>query len=544
MSLTFAWGQSIIPEHNKVVNYTQILFQTTPVDFASIYEFQFDSIDGDFSKPIFQKIDSTHVTIVNGFEFGGSYKWKVNAYDQHQNLLGASDIFNFKIRKSSTVDDANFRFRVIKSEKDFNENEVIFLDYSRVAINRKGEPVWFMPALDEDIRNSRIRDMKMTGFGTITYLTPKSCREVTIDNQLVWQTPSHNVSSNDSVADVYHHEFTKTSRNTYLVLSKEFVDKTLTNGDQTINQVPITVVKEYDQNGEVIWYWSSLNYITDNDLLEVGKKVFLGNTFGHANSVSESKDGKKVYVGFRDLNSILCVNKESNKLIFSYGDKIPSDTTKNGVGFFKKQHAAIPYSKGKILVFNNNIRGSTSSVIIFSEANDESESQIIWEFPCDFDTLMPGNSDRMGNAEHLKSDGILVNMGSVARLFEVNPEKKVTWDCLPEQWNQDSLEWRPYSNYRLNHQSSLYPKYASISLKKDINDENYISICNEGTDSDDYKLIIKSKKGKILDTVLFDLNHNQSYRYYLSKKIISKGHSFEVISESTGKTYELNFSAL
>lgn len=542
--LTQSHAQITLPVENSELNFTQILFQTKEVEGANRYFFVVENEDSVQWKK--EQWDSTYVSVFNGLLFNSNYKWSVQAYKNDQ-LIHTSQTFHFSIGTSPFIDDNNYRYTVTKDIRQEKSSGVLFLDYSNVAIDGEGKPVWYLPINGKDQKRGRLRDLKMTEEGTLTFLAMNEGTEITLDNQVLWSTPATR-GENDDSTQFYHHEFTKLNTGNYMVLGKSYELKTLTLNDQSIDKIPISIVIEYDENGDTTWFWSSRKYITDDDLLKVGKKVFNGNTFGHSNSLATNRDGSKIYIGFRDLNSVLVVDRKTRQLIQSYGDKVPSDTTKNAIGFFKKQHAAYPLENNQVLLFNNNDRGLTSSVVIFSEVNESGKpSELIWEFTCDFDTLFRSGSERMGNAQQKPNGNILVNMGDVARLFEVTKDKEVVWDCHPEKWNSELKQWTPFSNYRLNYQSSLYPKYFSVSLRKDENNNQYFLIQNEGSENDSYTVAFAVKGKKVKDEIKLNIPSEKGEKVYVndyfSEKQLKKEITIKVISNSNSRqVYERNIN--
>lgn len=483
------------PVNNAVLNYTQVLLEIPEVISAEYYEFKVVDESGDLSSPFISQIDSSQVTIVNDLEFGTNYKWQVNAYNDQQELVKESRIFHFQIDSSSIINPNTHRFRILKDFPDEYEEGVIFLDYSLVAINRQGKPVWFLPEMEGfNIRKGRgnIRDLKITSRGTLTFNAMKFCREITLSGKVLWET-----ASLENLAEpnrrLYHHEFTRLESGNYMALGIAQRFRELVLGDQKVNKIPVSTIIEYNENHDTTWMWASDSYISDHDLLTVGQKAFKGSTCGHMNSFYVNEEKGEVYAGYRDLNAIVVIDKKTRKVIRSYGDKIPSDTSKQAIGFFKRQHAPVLMTNGNIILFNNNEEeDSASSILIFNEALSALDTaKKVWEFDCDFDGIMPGYSDRMGNVQPVDSSHYLVNMGHVSRLFEVTRDKKITWDCLPEIWDNKTSTWKPERNYRLAFSKSLYPYYVSFSLKNGTAKNSYsLSIVNEGSEDDTYSIRI------------------------------------------------------
>lgn len=515
-------SQQLVPADGAVITMTSILLEVPEVVGANLYAYHIQASNG----TTIERSDDNHVLHVDGLSFGESYTWKVDALDEKGAVVHTYSQ-SFRIATSSLVDPEQNRFPVFYYEGKKKTNGLLLLDYNRVAINSDGIPVWFMPEL-ERIEGRRLRDVKLTSRGTITYLDIFNCEEMSLDGTSIWNTPSTGAFSGDT-SDYYHHEFTRLSNGNYMVLAKQYVSSDLVINGKQIEKLPLSIIIEYSPKGEVIWSWSSNRYVKDSDILQVGQKVGMGNTFGHMNSFYFDEPTGILYAGFRDLNCILAIEKESGNVIQSYGDKIPSDTSTQAIGFFRKQHAPIPVAGGRLLLFNNNDRKKPSSVQIISEVTPKNpNSEILWEFTCDFDTLRPAESPRMGNALPLEDEHVLVNMGKAARIFEVNPEKQVIWQCLPEKWNENTQAWQPQPNYRVFHTSSLYPYYHTISLR-----EKKIHISNEGSENDRYTIqaYYKPRKRKKSKLINFEMESGKSIDFELVKLFNRKLRSKTVFVE-------------
>jgi hypothetical protein len=481
-------AQDLIPAEGAALNYTQILFQTPAVDKAAYYVFTVAPEDGNLATPAFTQADPTHVTVMKGFEFGKAYQWRVKAMDAQNILLFESEVHHFSIQRTLAIDPNEYRFAIQQWEQERVEDGVIFLDYCGVAIDRSGKPLWFLPNVIRNLRQERLRDLKMTEAGTLTFVTNRMAVDLDVQGKILWQTPGDGKISGDSL-EFYHHEFTRLHSGNYIVLCNGFDNRPLDLEDRHIDRIPLSYLVEYTPEGDTAWTWHTGKYVQDEDYLSIGSKVFNGNSFGHPNSAYKDEEKGLYYIGFRDLSAVLVIDEKTRKVLHSYGDKIPSDRGTYGIGFFQKQHAAVPFGDNEIVLFNNNLVGETSSVLVFNEPTPaQPECKIQWEFKCDFDSLRPGSSDRLGNVQVMNENQFLVNMGNVARLFEVNRQNEILWDCLPERWNADSARWEPFANYRLHFRKSLYPCYFSQALKRDKAYNPVLHLHNEGSESDSYTL--------------------------------------------------------
>ncbi|NVK63971.1 MAG: aryl-sulfate sulfotransferase [Flavobacteriales bacterium] len=520
-------AQQLVPADGAVITRTSILFEVPEVVGAKTYTYHIESAKGN----TIDLTDDNHVLRVDGLSFGESYNWKVTALDSVGKTLYTYNQ-GFEIATSDFVNPKETRFHIVGASNNRKIKGLIFLDYSRVAITPDGKPVWFLPER-ESLKNKRLRDLKLTNRGTVTYLDALKCEESSLDGDLIWSTPDTSELTGES-NDLYHHEFTLLSNGNYLALGKEFVPSELMINGAEVSKLPLSVIIEYSPEGKVVWSWSSSEFISNEDILAIGQKVGVGNTFGHMNAAYFDVKTGVIYASFRDLDCILTIEKESGKILQSYGDKIPSDTTTQGIDLFAKQHAPIKLRGDRLLFFNNNERNETSSVQIISEVTDENpKAEILWEFFCDFDSLRPAHSPRMGNALPLEDEHILVNMGKAARVFEVSPDKEVTWQCFPEIWDGGLNRWHPQPNYRTFNISSLYPYYHTVSLRNE-----KIRVYNEGSEDDTYiiRAYAEPKKRKKTKKVELTIEKGQFIDIQLSslfnRKLKSKTVYVEVSSKN------------
>jgi len=532
------FSQDLIPAEGAKLNYTQVLFQTPAVQKAHSYKFLLAPENGNLHEAPIIKIDPTHVTVIDGLEFGMAYKWLVIAKDKNEQEIFESEIHHFSIQRSLAADSTEYRYAIHAYDTARVEEGVIFLDYSGVAIDRSGKAVWFLPNVAGNLRMERLRDLSMTEAGTLTFLTNKLGIEIDLQGNTLWKTPGDGKISGDTV-EFYHHEFTRLNSGNYLVLCNGFENKSLDFEDRHIDRIPLSYVVEYDKAGDTAWTWHSGMYVSYDDYLKVGAKVFNGNSFGHMNSAHADEENGLIYAGFRDLSAILVIDRKTRKVIRTYGDKIPSDTGTAAIGFFQKQHAPVPFGDHEIVVFNNNVVGATSSIVVFNEPTKEDpECRLKWEFKCDFDSLRPGNSDRLGNVQPMPNDQFLVNMGNIARLFEVNRQNEILWDCLPDRWSRDSARWEPFENYRLHYRKSLYPCFFSIALKENEGHLPFVEITNEGSEDDIYfvDLIIPGEKVKDKYRFYAPVNAEITWQFEfagkISKRVLSNPLTIRVASKN------------
>lgn len=539
----YGFCQELIPAEGAQLNFVQVLFQTPAVQHAHSYTFIVAPENGNLHSAPFVKKDPSHVTIIDGFEFGAAYKWLVLAKDKEGKEIFESEIHRFSIQRYLAADSTEYHYAIHAYDTTRVHDGVIFLDYSGVAIDRNGKAVWCLPNIAGNLRSERLRDLSMTEAGTLTFLSEKVGMEIDLQGNALWTTPGDGKISGDSV-ESYHHEFTRLNSGNYLIVCNGFENRTLDFAGRHFDRIPLSYIVEYDKSGDTVWTWHSGMYANYDDYLKAGPTLFNGISFGHLNSAYADEENGRIYASFRDLNAILVIDRKTREVLRSYGDKIPSDQGTDAIGFFKRQHAAMPFGENEVVVFNNNVTGATSSVVVFNEPTPENpECRLQWEFKCDFDSLLPGSSDRLGNVQPMPNDQFLVNMGIVARLFEVNREHEILWDCHPSRWNLDSSRWVPFENYRLHYRSSLYPCFFSMAIKQDLNQAPVLEITNEGSENDSYfiEIIVPGKKEKNTNRFQISVYAESAGQFEFAskvkKRILSKPFVIHVRSENNSELF-------
>jgi len=502
-----ACGQVYPRDHSKI-NYTQVMFEYPEIKKALYYIVQI-AINSEpklFEKNIvIEQVDSTTATLINGLKFGTSYQWRYIAFNKEGNIINISDRYFFNILKNNLVDENYNSYRINTKIVD---DGLIFLDISRVAINRSGEPVWFLPN-----KSKEIWDIKMTKSGTITFLSKvydgsffDDGIEVSINGETIWKTPHSGIVSGDSI-EHFHHDFKKLNNGNYMIIGNKFVKP---KNKLNVDFIAFGTIIEYDSNHNVVWSWDSQNAFSDTDIYYPTTICdnFYSNVYNytiydpaHINAFYLDEKEDMLYVSARFMSRIIKIEKKTGKIVANFGEKWSSGEAKYANDFFYYQHSSILLPDGNIAVFNNNNVSDTgvfiSSVVVFSQPNAKSNiSEKIWEFSCDFDSLYAANSLRFGNIIYMNNSNFLVNMGRpVSRIFEVTQDKKIVWDCYAEKYSNEKNQWVNSNCYRASYTKSLYPIYFtlnnSIEQNKNLFKKNkHVSfkINNEGSEPDKYTI--------------------------------------------------------
>ena len=502
----------ILPAPDASLNYTQIMFEHERVRGASEYLIevkQTDENDSSFRLPAYSQRDSSTASMISNFEFGKKYQWRFTGLNNGQ-ILGWHGPYNFTITTNIHINKGFYRARVVHNDSVANAGGLIVMDMSHSIVDRNGNFVWFLPpdiseetggASSPSNNDFTIDDMRLSPFGTVTYISNERAEERDLSGHLLWRAPVEG-SSNDSAhtgrKHRYHHCFQRLQSGNYMVLDRDSILVRIDTGYVFMEDENIC---EFDKNKNLIWSWSSEHYL---DSIEIKKIVqskadsgMLDPTpGGHLNSFYADEANGYIYAGFRNINRIIKIDKKTGNVVGEWGTGM-----KNGDGFFAKQHGLYLLSDGSVVVFSNGERNSPSgdkadlysSVVNFSQAADNQNSRVIQKFDCILDSVKY-QSRRGGNVDELKNGNLLVCTGAVGRIFEIDRNKDMVWSAVIERGLKKGTIWRPYALNRAHYTSSLYPNYFTTQCKTDTIRENdkvcKLKIFNDGTEADSYIISI------------------------------------------------------
>ncbi len=435
--------QQLLPEPGAKLNYTQIMFDHTQLTGAEEYIVEV-TLDQDghgytFEHPLARRKDSSTAVMLDNFEFGKKYVWRFTGLHNGK-PLGWNGPYSFEILTDPVADKKQFRVRVLENDSLKNTGGLILLDISGNIVDRHGKVVWFLPWQQDayvnenlqTIANLKNNDMRFTASGTITALNNHKALEKDLQGNILWQAPRRSALYHDSLtpgaAYNYHHCFKKLLNGHYMVLDMEYLtlpdsvvygshmmpDGAMQKDTEKVI-IPYDIIKEFDHNGKLAWSWRGKNYFDTLDWNSPDPELIKRNRDGHINSFDVDEKNGFVYAGFRNLNRLIKIDKKTETVVCSWGDKMYYKGVSNGEGFFLRQHGSKLMRDGSIAVFNNNpnpkpLHGQQpfSSVVIFSQPDDKQSSRVVWKYECHLDT-----TDNMatvsGNVDELKNGNLLVS---------------------------------------------------------------------------------------------------------------------------------------
>lgn len=450
-----------LPKDGAKLSYNQIYFNYPPNPQAVSYKL-FLSIDSTQNKEDFDTYlikaqeAKTTKTKIEGIAFGKKYKWYVEETLKNKKTV-KSGIHYFSLYSCPYTDTTKYKFKQYYSELTEVEDGLIWLDHVHCAINRKLEVVWFLAPVNDDFKEDKqIRDFRVYKDGTISFISDGEAYHITKDLDIVWKAPNNGKVSTEKKEN-YHHSFEKMANGNYMVMGNQYIELEKTDTKDTAQRrVEFSTLIEYNPKKEIVWSWRLIDHFP-LDLLANPETDYIYNT--HCNSLSISNDGKKILLGFRDISRIIEIDKKTGKILKSVGKKLnKSDTLVYETELFRFPHDAKYIGNDVISVLNNNdIKNKKISSLVFFKlpGKDHKEVSPLWEFKFDFDSHTNGKSSKLGNYVVLPDKHLLINEGSVNRIVEIDPAKKIPlWDLMITK-NYGNSGWSDFAVYRVYFTKNL-----------------------------------------------------------------------------------------
>jgi hypothetical protein len=500
----------IRPADNAKLNYTQVMFEYNEVPRADYYMVTITPADDKEKK--FKPITNLSLAVmVSGFQFGKNYSWHYEALIDDR-IVFKSKEFNFSIASSYLVDPKLFHSSVSSSIEGKYNNDIIFLDYRGIAIDRKGQPVWYYPYESANIdKDPLLRNLRLTNDGTITCLDDSSCYEYSIDGKLLWKAPDDGRISGDA-KEHYHHDFKKLGDGTYLTAGWKYDYEPNLYNPAVRCQVRYNTIIQYDSTGKIVWSWNEKDHVDRETIFGVyqpSDSIIAGT---HMNAFDYDAKENTIVMSCRHNSSIVKIDKKTGNVIYQIG---VYDNRKKSLGFaplFLHQHGMAILPDHQLLIYDNNSsddanRGiSYPRITILKEPSNNLPAYLAWQYECRSDRFPKGILGKGGYAMPLPNGNILACMGGANFVFEINPEKEIVWQGFFEKYDSNNHEWGDFINYRAVSASSLYPYY--FTLQHITRGRSFVGfrIHNDGSERDIYQIEVKTGDGKIISSQTVEVN--------------------------------------
>jgi hypothetical protein len=520
----------ISPPLGARLNYNQVMFRYPEVEGAFLYKLTIDAYDSlKAEKPSSSLIfnDSNTCTLVQNLEFGKKYVWKTEAFSQPGQKLSTSQSYSFSLLKNDFNDPNIFKVSQFINKPEKYKDGIVWLDKYFCALDRSGKVVWQFP---KSVKNAfmpdNMTDLHMYSNGNISFSNDTTLYYFDRDLKLIWHCHVGMLKPILKVTN-FHHVFNRLPNGNFIALGSTFEKFKLDKTDAATYTYDNNIILEFDSVGKLLWHWEFRKHADTLLVKDVLKKYGTKNSklsvMVHGNSVSYDSTYKHLYLGCRDFNRIIKIDRASKKIIAEYGPKLTdSDTKVFQTNFYSRQHDVKPVGKNEVLLFNNGEeteKGKSSVMRILLPQNVQEKAKKTWELDLDIDTI-PGKAIKYGSAELLSNGNYLICGGTNGRILEVTANKEPVWDLYLQAKTLPVFPFRLFAQYRAYYSSSLYPYYFVVSINK--SKPKAIKLFNEGTESDSYKL-------EFFDTPSNTISKSVST---LTTPIIKSGGSYVVASKS------------
>ncbi len=459
----------VIPKESDTLNYRIVGFTFTTPHKTHKYRFEIANgthkSDTNFIKNIFKSIEVNGTRLITEVPaFGKPYTWRLVDISNNTDSI-RNKMYHFHTGYIPEVDSTLYRLRIIKKGSKYI-GAYIFSDATKVLYDMNGKPVWYLPS--QLANNNNVRDIKLTHYGTITYVIDElGVFETNYNGNIIWQGPNNGVVSKDRL-EHYHHEFTRLSNGDYMALAQNFQYwKRSTPEDTVLKYLPVNEVKkdeldrvyercpmgtliQYDTKGNVVWYWKASDHFNGSTLFYRNEPGGGMQMRAHENSFFFDDQAKVIYLSLRNINSILKIKYPEGTIIRIYNGEKSTLSEKNQ-GFFCGQHSCKVSSDGHLYLYNNNScnKGAVPKILMLKESQKVKNSlEKIWEYTCNTDTLTNVYPSG-GNVIELPDKSMFVSMAFPdSRIFIVAQNKKMLWCTKVENWNQSVKKWEPVNLYR------------------------------------------------------------------------------------------------
>ena len=192
---------AVFPKEGSKLNYRLIGFSLPYDSENGKYKIEiaigyYNNIDS-FKKNIVVTTTSEKNKLITEVpSFGKKYTWRaVNATNGRTEQ--ESQLYHFSTGFIPVVDTSMFRLKIVKQAEKFKD-DYVFVDALGTLFDMKGNPVWYLPGVKYEPNTTiQPRDIKVSSFGTITYLINSFICEINYNGDTLWSNNGHNTKDHE-----------------------------------------------------------------------------------------------------------------------------------------------------------------------------------------------------------------------------------------------------------------------------------------------------------------------------------------------------------
>lgn len=473
---------NIHPVNGSRLSTIHVMFEFDNITGAQDYELLVFDINQPGKPVVCKSAKQLALLITSGLQFGHAYNWYFRAM-KNGKVQYTSPSYHFSILYSVRTNPSYFRQEV--SGKLISQTDLVVIDNAAMAINRRGEAVWFLPIQDDALQKRNVRDLDLTPAGTFTHLDNLGAYERYPDSLIVWHAPAE-IPVDGSAKAGYHHQLTKLTDGSYVVGGFQYKA-----GDEAAGaDAPrYNTLIHYNKDSSVRWYWSELESMKTDSLFRRYRNNQGG---GHLNGFAFSKDMNRIFLSFKNLSDVFVLNFADGKLESSIKTRMATKAP-----LFRQQHGPFLTADNKLVIYNNNISDEREeendkithpSVQLYRYDTLTKAFYFEREFVIQSKRYPDGIAGKEGYASETSKGNILVCAGGANYAAELNRSGIKQWECYFSRRPDTLSPWTAYSNYRCRQVPSLYPVYLTLQYLYTKNGEYYFRMYNAGHSIARYEL--------------------------------------------------------
>ncbi|MCH8836339.1 MAG: aryl-sulfate sulfotransferase, partial [Candidatus Marinimicrobia bacterium] len=459
-----------LPEDERSLNYTQVLFSWDQMPGALAYELE---VSEDGGVPVINYIDSTLTCIIDEeLEWGLSYSWRVRPIYPDDIAGEWSAVRHFYILE---LPGDRPEFSVENMIPDSVSPGLTMLNVNArgfaMGVDQWGALKWY---LDASLYPDRFRITQFLPNGH--FMVYKSSyghgREVALNGTIHWQVDRTDM----------HHEIIKKGPNRYMGIVQKTVQAlkyAAVSEDSSWNYNIIwrgDDILEFDEDGTVVWSWSTFDHFSMEDyhgakLTGVGPG---GTTdWTHSNAIHFDSTESAIYFSSRNISRITKIDYPSGDVIWMMGDSLASGDVTVGTDIgFNFQHSIKKLANGNLLMFDNGIltysdgiysdrKRSRGLEIAVTSTDSGYQAEVVWQY------ILPESmyGRLMGDCDRLPNGNTMMTTGSSGYIVEVTPDSQMVW----------YLDLGIKQLYRSERIPNLYPQAHSV-IGPDFTDSNSVRL--------------------------------------------------------------------
>ena len=450
-------GAEMLPENEAQLHYTQVFFRWNQIPNAESYQFTLQNMAT--GEELELNVLENSVLQTDFLDWNSTYTWSICGLDTNGENIFCSEIYSLDINPLPDYFPSTDNLFI---DETLYQDGVTVMDIESLnfsgGVNRFGIPIWFV---DKNLFDIRFTFTHFLPNGNVIGFEPDKGYEIDLNGNRIFETP-----------DGYslHHDFIKTSRNTYFLISATIEDQYCPEecNEMLPDEIPWQgdTFREFDQDGNEIWSWNTFDYFDSTEYNPYYVQTYNGNyemDWTHSNSVFFDENTESVFISVRNLSWITKIDYASKDLIWNLGqtdfmNEIYFDVDLN----FSQQHSVQVLDNGNLLFFDNHryLTPELSRCMELSYDESDYSVEIVWEHQ------LPENmfAGSRGECDRLENGNTLITAGRSGHILEVTPDHEIAWHL--EFDNGEIFT----SSYRSERIPNLYPVAFSLSMNEYVGD--------------------------------------------------------------------------